>query len=89
MIVFLDEVENHIFHLQQFLPLLTVQRDREAAHSINGKRSLFTDFQRDLPTRSFEGFILGAEALEFGLHFGFSWHGYMNPTISQRGRMLR
>src|SRR5690242_18413769 len=54
VVVLFDEVQNDVLHPQQLFPLLAVERDREAAHPVNGQRALLAHFQRHLAARFFQ-----------------------------------
>src|SRR5215472_7295506 len=88
-VVLLDEVQDDVLHFQQLFPLLAVECDREPAHPVDGQRTLFADLQRHLAAGTLQRFVLRAEALEFGLEFGFSWHVFSESVrYHNRSRVL-
>src|SRR6185295_10629578 len=67
-LVLLDEGADVVRHVQQLLPLLFVERDREASQAIDGHRALLAHLHRDPAGPAvLQRLVLGLEALQLGL----------------------
>src|SRR6185437_1438294 len=73
--VLVDEGVDLVGHAEQRLPLLGIERDREAAEAVDAETALLRHLQRDAAFgASLQLLVLALQPFDLGLHLFGGWH---------------